>query len=132
MILIAVLLILNFRRVSITKYSFGILSLVYLIPTYKVIMLIYSICNISDVTWGSRSITTKDTRVTVLQRRIDEKYKAYRTQVLIYWLILNLIVAESIIGYADAQEDQGSSFLIHFSLFLASLMWIKLLFALAY
>ena len=107
LLVIILLLLINFRRVSVTKYVFGIVTILYLVPTYIVIMLIYSICNISDITWGNRPDKTDVMHLTALQRRIDEKYRAYRTKVLIYWLILNLLVSEPIKAYAAAQADKG-------------------------
>ena len=76
--------------------------MLYLIPTYIIIMVIYSITNISDITWGNRPDKADITHLTSAQRRTDEIYKAFRTKVLISWMLLNLIMARIIIGFTQA------------------------------
>ena len=36
------------------KYFFGVFAYVIMMPTYANIMLIYSMCNLHDVSWGNR------------------------------------------------------------------------------
>ena len=98
---IVIVVVINCRRVSLTKYTFGIITIVYLVPTYMIVMLIYAVCNISDISWGTRPDMSEITYLTKFQRRIDEKYRAYRTKVLIYWIILNLLISRGIIIYAQ-------------------------------
>ena len=52
-------ILINFRRVGVLKYGFGALTLLFLTPTYIIIMVIYAICNIHDISWGNRPDTAE-------------------------------------------------------------------------
>jgi cellulose synthase/poly-beta-1,6-N-acetylglucosamine synthase-like glycosyltransferase len=57
-----------------------------LLPTFLTIFTLYSFCNIDDLSWGTKNADDMNDE----ERRAREKFKVFRTQVLMSWLSLNI------------------------------------------
>lgn len=57
-----------------------------LLPTFLTIFTLYSFCNIDDLSWGTKNADEMNDE----ERRAREKFKVFRTQVLMSWLSLNI------------------------------------------
>ena len=123
-------ILINFRRVSVFKYVFGAITLLYLTPTYIIIMVIYAICNIHDISWGNRPDTAEAKQETAKQRRTEELFKAYRTKTLLMWIILNVLISMLVIDLSSSKNGQESLFIIAFAIFSAFVIWLRLCLAL--
>ena len=123
-------ILINFRRVSVFKYVFGAITLLYLTPTYIIIMVIYAICNIHDISWGNRPDTAEAKQETAKQRRTEEVFKAYRTKALLLWIILNVMISMLVIDLSSSNNGQESMFIIIFAIFSAFVIWLRLCLAL--
>ena len=90
--------LLNFWRMNIVKYFFGVIILVFLSPTYINIIIIYSMANLHDISWGNRATDNKkgeDTRKSLEQ---------FRALYLIVWISLNAMYGYSIIYISDQNQ----------------------------
>ena len=123
-------ILINFRRVSVFKYVFGAITLLYLTPTYIIIMVIYAICNIHDISWGNRPDTAEAKQESAKQRRTEEVFKAYRTKALLLWIILNTVISMLVIDLSSSDDGQESEFIIFFAIFSAFVIWVRLCLAL--
>ena len=87
---------LNVSRIKLCAFLKGSVYVIYLAPTYVNILTIYAISNIHDVSWGSRP-DNKDKKVEARFAQMEEKreinYKNYRSNFLIIWITVNIIVA---------------------------------------
>ena len=84
-------------------------------PTLLIVVSIYSICNIHNVTWGSRpdkkyrSTKKKSTNL----KEIEIEYKNYRSNFLIIWTMFNTAISKSIqISFFEDYEWVIWSFLV--------------------
>ena len=86
-------IIVNFRRTGVCKYIFGSLVLVFMMPTY-LNLVIYAICNLHDVTWGSREMVEGQEQVGARSREsTEDNFRGYRTKVLVLWILLNSLIS---------------------------------------
>ena len=90
---------LNVSRIKLCAFLKGSVYVVYLAPTYVNILTIYAISNIHDVSWGSRP-DNKDKKVEARFAKMEKKreinYKNYRSNFLIIWITVNIMVADLI------------------------------------
>ena len=98
-------LILNIKRINFCYFFQGLVSIILLTPTYVNIFSIYAICNIHDVTWGSRP-TVVSTEVKQANAKRDVDYKFYRSNILIFWVICNWSISSLLVfldrrGFAE-------------------------------
>ena len=70
----------------------GFFIYLYVIPLYSIIFVIYAFCNTHDLSWGNRPTTEIDHNSSVLKNEKDKEYKAFRTNLLIGWLLLNILI----------------------------------------
>lgn len=87
---------LNFLRNPL-RYCTGFVCYYFSYNWWTVIINIYSICNLDDVSWGNRpSNASKGLNVAVddtkRQEILRQNYRKTRTNILIGWLIANIIV----------------------------------------
>ena len=83
--------IFNFNRMNLWKYFTGIIILIFLSPTYINIIIIYSMANLHDVSWGNRA--TDDNKGETTKRNLEQ----FRALYLIVWIGLNAVYGYSII-----------------------------------
>ena len=87
---------LNVSRIKLCAFLKGSVYVIYLAPTYVNILTIYAISNIHDVSWGSRP-DNKDKKVEArfaqMEKKRETNYKNYRSNFLIIWITVNIIVA---------------------------------------
>lgn len=91
--------LLNCWRVKFWKYVVGTFILTFLSPTYINIIIIYSIANLHDVSWGNRATDVKKTEDT--QRSLEQ----FRATYLIIWIGLNSVYGYAIV-YLQAQNQK--------------------------
>lgn len=87
---------------SLYKYFFGVIILVFLGPTYINIIIIYSMANLHDVSWGNRA--TDDNKGEATKRALEQ----FRSLYLIVWIALNVVYGYTVIYFAD----QGNQYFI--------------------
>jgi chitin synthase len=121
-------LLLNLNNLKIADFLKGAVYGVYMSPTYVNIFTIFAISNIHDVSWGSRP-TTQDVRVKAAASRKDEMYKDFRANFLIVWLIINIAIGTVVTTTARGDNEY---ILLGIGIFLASVLFIKLILALLY
>lgn len=76
-------LLLNFNRMNLCKYFFGVIILIFLSPTYVNIIIIYSMSNLHDVSWGNRETDQKSAENT--RKNLEQ----FRALYLIVWVAIN-------------------------------------------
>jgi chitin synthase len=84
--------LLNFNRMSIWKYFCGTIIIAFLTPTYINIIIIYSMANLHDVSWGNRE--SGDGKSAEETKKNLEQFRALY---LIVWVALNSIYGYGII-----------------------------------
>lgn len=80
---------------NIVKYVVGLQAFYFSFYWWYVIITIYSMCNLDDVTWGNRPTNAaKGLNVVVddakRQEILRQNYRASRTNILIWWLMGNV------------------------------------------
>ena len=93
--------LLNCCKINPFKYIFGIIILIFLSPMYINIIIIYSMANLHDVSWGNREAgdqkKSKETKTNLEQ---------FRALYLIVWIFLNAVYGYSII-YINRSEQKS-------------------------
>ena len=118
----------NCKKIKFGVFIKGSIYSIFLAPTYINTLTIYSICNIHDISWGSRP----DTNVKKIEKRFlhEEKkreinYKNYRSNFLIIWIMVNFAVAFCI---TRSSKNGDKSVIIGLGLFLVGLIAFKFFF----
>lgn len=88
----------NFNRMSLWKYFVGVIILVFLSPTYINIIIIYSMANLHDVSWGNRA--TDESNGEETKRALEQ----FRALYLIVWIGVNAVYGYSIIYITDTGQ----------------------------
>ena len=78
-----VIILLNFGT-SLKPVLKGVLSYIFMTGSYVNIFLIYSICNIHDVSWGNRP-----DQMTADEKALVDDYKNERTRWVLVWIVMN-------------------------------------------
>ena len=79
----SIIILLNFRT-SLKPVLKGVLSFIFMTGSYVNIFLIYSICNIHDVSWGNRP-----DKMTADEKCLVDEYKNERTRWVLVWILMN-------------------------------------------
>mmetsp|Transcript_8982 Transcript_8982/g.8532 ORF Transcript_8982/g.8532 Transcript_8982/m.8532 type:complete len:166 (+) Transcript_8982:1257-1754(+) len=108
---------------SLCKYFFGVIILVFLGPTYINIIIIYSMANLHDVSWGNRA--TDDNKGEATKRALEQ----FRSLYLIVWIGLNVVYGYSIIYITDAGQ---TAFIFVLTFITAGSILVKLVAAVIY
>ena len=121
-------LIMNIRQLKFCDLLKGIWYSVFLVPTYINLFTIYAISNIHDVTWVSRP-STQNPKYDWIKCLMEIKYKNYRSNFLVAWVMLNAFV-----GYLIAYMSRNGQyyFILWIGWFLMIVLLIKLIFACCY
>lgn len=93
-------LVQHYDTLKIMDFIKGSVYMVFMTPTFINIIVIYSICNIHDVSWGSRPSGANSLTDTARDKKMSIEYRNYRANFLCIWIILNigcgyLIVSQS-------------------------------------
>ena len=126
-------IILNMKHIKICEFLKGFVYIIYLAPTYINILSIYAISNIHNVTWGSRPSVVdakSQSKFQKIEKKLEINYKNFRSNFLIFWLILNLLIGNSVI-FTHRLNTHKSIFL-GLSYFLFAVMSFKLFFSSLY
>ena len=89
-------ILLNIKRVKIGAFIKGTIYTIFLSPTYVNTLTIYAICNIHDVSWGSRPDNKNkkiDPRFVKAEKKRETEFSNYRANFLVLWSIINIIVS---------------------------------------
>ena len=84
--------VLNCTKMNPFKYILGIIILMFLAPMYINIIIIYSMANLHDISWGNREVGD--------QKKSEETRKnleQFRALYLIVWIFLNAVYGYAII-----------------------------------
>lgn len=126
---------------NIGRYTFGLISYLLLIPMYLNVFTIYAICNLHDVSWGNRPTGTGTEAFTAAeseQKKAKEGYLAFRTKMLVFWLVcqvLYYIMAFQMMAAVYDKDIINSgkiTYLEFLTLFLAGIICFATFFALLY
>lgn len=120
-------LIINFNNLKISDFLKGIVYAIYLSPTYVNILTIYAISNIHDVTWGSRVASHEHTQIfREVERKKSILYRNFRANFLIFWIVINVLVAEVILEFS---ADKTVDIIFYLGAFLILVMVFKVTFS---
>ena len=75
----------------------GVVYSIMLTPTFINIIVMYAICNIHDVSWGSRPSGAQATKASEREAKMEASYKNYRSWFLLIWLIANASCGYSVL-----------------------------------
>jgi len=92
--------LLNFWRMNIFKYFFGVIILIFLTPTYINIIIIYSMANLHDVSWGNRATDNKKDGAT--RKNLEQ----FRSLYLIVWIGVNAVYGYAIIYISTSETNR--------------------------
>ena len=106
-----------FYMANIVYYELlkGSIYLIFLSPTLLIVVSIYSIWNIHNVSWGSRPGKNHENnkKKSEVSRKIELEYKNYRSNFLVRWAIWNIVIAKAIqISYFEQYQWAIWGFLI--------------------
>lgn len=119
-------------------YVLGFISYIFLLPTFMIIMNIYSMCNLHDLSWGNRpknddTGTSAHAETAKAAAELNMNYQMFRANFLCGWVILNalyIIVISAKVNLVKTVVNDGSiGFIEVFSAYLASIVVFKLVFA---
>ena len=90
-------------------------------PTYINVLLMYSICNIHDVSWGNRPDTMSN-----LERARVSQFMAYRSRWVLIWVFTNTIFAYlfNSLDKLNSEENVYIQILAGVGLFMLALRWV--------
>ena len=133
------------KHIKICEFLKGFVYIIYLAPTYINILSIYAISNIHNVTWGSRPSVVdakSQSKFQKIEKKLEINYKNFRSNFLIFWLILNLLVGNSVTFLnrkntentenKENTENTHKSIFSGLSYFLFAVMSFKLFFSSIY
>ncbi|KAK8821328.1 hypothetical protein WA538_005954 [Blastocystis sp. DL] len=66
-----------------------------MLPTFMNIFIIYSFCNVHDVTWGTRDSNLINNEAA--QHNMEVSYKRFRSKLVVFWVAANFIYAGGIL-----------------------------------
>ena len=81
-----------------------------MLPTFMNIFIIYSFCNVHDVTWGTRDSNLINNEAA--QHNMEVSYKRFRSKLVIFWIAGNFIYAGGILMVWEEDELKSSSMLL--------------------
>jgi len=115
--------ILNINRMNLWKYFIGVIIMIFLSPTYINIIIIYSMANLHDVSWGNRETDVKNAEET---RKSLEQFRALY---LIVWAALNIAYGYGIIYLTS---DGESIYILVLTILISGNVLLKLAAAILY
>lgn len=119
-------MMMNLGRIKICDFIKGCIYAIILAPTYINIVPIYSISNLHNVTWGSRPAVedkNKNSKFEETERKREVDYKDFRSNFLIIWLLINIIVSQMVTHLAR----NGNQFtILGVGIFLTFVISVKL------
>lgn len=118
-------LVLNVTSLKVCDFCKGVVYSIFLSPTYVNIFTIYAICNIHDVSWGSRP-SQVSAAILKAQAKKNVSYKNYRSNFMIFWMLCNAAVAYTVVTLSRKGE---TTIIFITAVFLSSIIVIKLIFA---
>lgn len=100
---------------TMIQYLYPLLLFVifrFMLPTFMNIFIIYSFCNVHDVTWGTRDSNLINNEAA--QHNMEVSYKRFRSKLVIFWVAANFIYAGGILMVRGMSECECSSMLLLF------------------
>jgi chitin synthase len=121
-------LLLNITKLKVEDFIKGVIYCSFLSPTYVNIFTIFAISNIHDVSWGSRPAVI-DPLTAKVEGEKQEKYKNYRANFLVVWILINLATGGAI---TILSRNGNENFIFFVSLGLAVIIGFKIVLALVH
>lgn len=82
-------LFLHIKTVKFVDFAKGILYVLFMTPTFINVNSIYAVCNIHDVSWGSRPVGTNTQSNSARDAAMSIDYQNYRSWFLVIWILIN-------------------------------------------
>lgn len=82
--------ILNISTLKITDFIKGVIYSIFMAPTFINLITLYSICNLHDVSWGSRPSGKVSKGPSKREKNMEASYKNTRSYVLVIYFWLNV------------------------------------------
>lgn len=127
---------------NVRSYIIGLLTYLFMMPTFINVMSIYSMCNLHDISWGNRPSTGQGIDLVSdnvkKQEKLKVDYQVFRALFLYMWLTLNIAFAVIMVYVVNTTStgitiiNGEITFLTGFALFYASLVMFKFTFASLY
>ena len=105
-LIFAIIILINLKNAARPVLT-GIIPFIYLTGTYVNIFLIYSICNIHDVSWGNRPDKMSDEE----KKKVDD-YKNERTRWVLVWILCNASFAYLSNIVTSSGEGYGKAYIL--------------------
>ena len=103
--------------------------LLYMAPTYINIISIYAISNIHNISWGSRPEVKdekSESKFNKIEKKLEIDYKNFRANFLIFWLVLNLLIGNSV---TYISRESNEIIILCLAYFLFGMIAFKLFFS---
>jgi len=129
-------LVTHFNTLKPVDFLKGVVYSVMLTPTFINIIVVYAICNIHDVSWGSRPSGAQATKVSRREAKMEASYKNYRAWFLLVWLVLNIACGYLVVRIArddnddENDENENAVYLLVLSGLLMIVVGAKIIFSL--
>jgi chitin synthase len=118
--------ILNISTLKITDFVKGVIYSIFMAPTFINLITLYSICNLHDVSWGSRPSGKVTKGQSQREKNMEASYKNTRSYVLVFYFWIN-VGAGTVITQLS-RRDNGSV-LLAFAALPMLVVVLKLIFA---
>ena len=115
----------HINEIRLCRFMFGMLTMLYLAPTFINVFVIYAIANLHDISWGNRP--SQSSAVSKEKHEQKEAYEIFRSKVLIFWVLFNTLFAYAIVYVSRGGHND---YLLLVAVFVAAVLWLRLLFAL--
>lgn len=125
---------------NIHKFLIGLISYLYMLPTFSVLFQIYAFCNLHDISWGNRPASTSAQGLNSLtydkmkQAVIALDYQVFRSQFLYTWFVINVLFGLMVARFllpstmeVSDTSDTAYQFLLISAILMAALVSFKTL-----
>jgi chitin synthase len=72
-------------------YVLGLISYLYMVPTFVNVFTVYAFCNLHDISWGNRPAHEVNSSSSAMQEKLKIEYEVFRSYVLYVWFSANII-----------------------------------------
>ena len=125
------------------QYLLGLLSYIILLPVFTNVMMVYSMCNLHDISWGNRPSVSSGTDAlssnAKKQQELKANYQVFRVNFLACWILMNAVFALVLETTYTASVDDTKTYYINdgkmqfitvFALFMSGIVVYRVGFAL--
>jgi hypothetical protein len=98
-------LITHYHTLKLTDFIKGSIYTLFMTPTFINIIVIYSLSNIHDVTWGSRPTGNQKSSESKRANNMESAYKDFRSWFLVIWLLANIGIGWLVVLLVRSEKD---------------------------